>query len=71
MYDGVRPYLICRYTVGQRETTNSATGRPGLRFEKLESLTTKLGCLDDEHSDLFLFVFLVIIFIKTPNSESD
>lgn len=72
-YLAVRPYLICRYTVGQRQTTNSLTGRPvcRLRFEKLETLTTKLGYLDDEQSSLFLFVFLVIILVKMPNSDSD
>jgi len=55
----LRTYLICRCTVGQRERTKSVTERPvcRLRFEKLQSSTTKLGYLEDEQSGLFLFVF--------------
>jgi len=69
----VRLYLICRCTVGQRETTINLTGRPvfRLRFEKIENLTAKLGYLDDEHSGLCFFAFLVIIYVKILISDSD
>ena len=69
----VRPYLICRCALGQRETTNSPTERPDcrLRFETLGNLTTKLGYLDDENIGLFLFMFLVIVYVKMLNSYSD